>query len=226
MYSLSVNSDWAQQIARIRDANTEDSNLMRFDNTFYRLCRAEPTRFTVQLRDGIAHGGPTIDLVFQANDFYVHEIAGQPFGRYPSTIDLERPTAQSLASAIAALAKGEPQDRFLRQAVLVFCVAESLRSDEIATAVGQMIATTKGLLGVPSNLAIFKFLPLARAWGQTSDAIHRALSSTAREIVSKPRSALTPQQRSFSERVDLSRVDPSLQGYAKSIRALKRPGVS
>ena len=103
---------------------------------------------------------------------------------------------------------------------------ESLRSDHIATAVGQMIATTQGLLGVPSNLAIFQFLPLARAWGQTSDAIHRALSRTAQEIVSKPRSALTPQQRSFSERVDLSRVDPGLQAYAKSIRALKRPGVS
>ncbi len=224
MYQLTVSPDWAEQISRIRDANSEDTNLIRFDNTFYRLCRSEPARFRVQLRDGIAPSRAAIDLGIQANDFYVHELAGLPFGRYPSTLDLERPSAQSLSGAISSLSKGETQDQFLRQAIIVFCVAESLRSDQIATAVGQMIATTKGLLGVPSNLHIGRLLPLAKAWGQTSDAIYRALSSTAREIVSKPRASLTPAQRSFSERVDLRTVDPSLQGFAKAIRVLKRPG--
>ncbi|HSW08556.1 MAG TPA: hypothetical protein VLK61_28585, partial [Aquabacterium sp.] len=81
-----------------------------------------------------------------------------------------------------------------------------------------------GLLGVPPRLPVAELLREAHAWGQTSEAIFRALSPAAREIVLKPRAQLSPAQRQFSERVDTARVDGALRDYVRSIKVLKRPG--
>jgi hypothetical protein len=64
----------------------------------------------------------------------------------------------------------------------------------------------------------------AHLWGQASEAVFGAMSPAARDIALRPRAQLTPLQRRFSERVDLSRVEGRLQALAREVKVLKRPG--
>ena len=45
MFLLRIAEDWSSRIRDIRDANTDDTNLIRFDNAHYRLCRPGPSTF-------------------------------------------------------------------------------------------------------------------------------------------------------------------------------------
>ncbi|MDH0868323.1 hypothetical protein [Mitsuaria sp. GD03876] len=226
MHLLRINADWARQIAVLRDAVTEDTHLIRFDNGFYRICRPGNGRFQVRLlpgddKDGTASG---VQLTLQENDLYVADIDGKPFERYASTLDQLQPDAGGLNGAVRRLPETHGVPRFKLQSLIVFCIAESLRSDHIATAVGQMIqSSTTGLLGVAPTLPTPRLLEQARCWGQASNAVHEALSPEARAIVVKRRTELTPQQRQFSERVDMGRIEAALREPARAVKVLKRP---
>ena len=123
------------------------------------------------------------------------------------------------------LPNGTGKRLFELQSLIVLCVAESLRSNHVATAVGQTIrASTTGLLGAPTRLPTFELLRTARAWGQTSDAIFRTLSPQAQEITLESRGTLSAAQRQFSDRIDLAKIDPAVREFATHIKVLKRPG--
>jgi hypothetical protein len=227
VFLLRIAEDWFSRIRVIRDANTDDTNLIRFDNTFYRLCRPGPETFSVNVVPGTGRVGEGITLTIRVCDLYVTHIGTRLFGRYASTIDRLAPQALTLDQAVHELPTARGDRLFELQSLLVFCVAESLRNDLIATAVGQMIGATMGgpiLRGPAVHLPIRDYLPVARAWGQTSDALFQALSPQAQGIVLRPRSGLSLAERRFHERVDLAKIPPHLVRVARSIKVLKRPG--
>jgi hypothetical protein len=229
MFELSINSDWQKQIADIRNATTDDTNLIRFDNSFYRVCRAAVAEITVTLKtttNSAMSGRPPVELpmVIGTRDFYVSHIGGQPFDRYASTIDQLRPSAGSLENALYEVRTATGDRLFQLRTLLVFCVAESIRSDMIATRVGQMIAaSTDNLRGVSRQLNVSDYLPQIRNWGRASDAVWAALSPEARQIATKLRSTLKPAERQFSERVNENAISGEFRAFARSVKVLKRP---
>lgn len=228
MFTLRVSHDWAAQIQQIRDAVTEDSNLIRFDNAFYRVCRGGEQRFDllVQPRTGGGAGSSRgVRMTLRERDLYVLQVNGRLIEQYAKTLDRLRGEPMSLDNALHELAKPAPERVFELNTLVVFCVAESLRNDHIATTIGQVIRTsTTGLIGAPTMLPIAPMRAAAHLWGQASEAIFQALSPAARDIALRPRAQLTPLQRRFSERVDLARVDSRLQALAREVKVLKRPG--
>ena len=152
-FILRVGRTWDTQIAAIRNAVTEDTNLIRYDNTFYRICsNALPPSFTVSVLPSTV--SPPLVLNMRTRDLYVELIGGHPFENYSHNLDRmpfeatatsgEDASAASLDSAIRGLLRIQggdkrmlrPEDRFLAQSLVVFCVAESLRFDRIATELG------------------------------------------------------------------------------------------
>ncbi|AIO68370.1 ribosome-inactivating family protein [Burkholderia oklahomensis] len=227
-YTLRVDTDWASQITNLRHAISEDTNLIRFDNGFYRVCRPGDGRISLTVSPRTA---PKIGLLLtmRTSDLYIETIGGLSFSRYASTLAYQRPTGISLDDAIHKLSQEprhplRPQDRFIAQSVIVFCVAESLRFNQIGTAVQQAIIATHGqLLGVSSQFPINAWSEMAKNWGQTSEAIFAAMSDEARNIVLKPRASLSSKERQFSERVDTSKLGGKLGDFARAITVLKRP---
>ena len=223
MFTLRVSHDWAAQIQQIRDAVTEDSNLIRFDNAFYRVCRGGEQSFDLLVQ--ARNGGRGVRMTLRERDLYVLHVNGRLIEQYAKTLDRLRGEPMSLDNALHELAKPAPERVFELNTLVVFCVAESLRNDHIATTIGQVIRTsTTGLIGAPTVLPIVQMRAAAHLWGQASEAIFQALSPAARDIALRPRAQLTPLQRRFSERVDLARVDSRLQALAREVKVLKRPG--
>ncbi|MCM3697762.1 hypothetical protein M3190_15195, partial [Microbacterium oleivorans] len=127
----------------------------RYDNTYYRICsNAAPPSFTISLLPST--GGTPLVLNMRTRDLYVELIGGHPFENYSHNLDRmpfdaiatsgsDAVRGFSLDSAIRGLLRtpdGDkrmltPDDRFLAQSLVVFCVAESLRFDKIATELGQ-----------------------------------------------------------------------------------------
>lgn len=227
MFLLRITEDWPAQIGRIRDAHTDETHLIRFDNTYYRLCRPGLETFRVKVTPGRGRVEEGITLTLQVRDLYVTHIGHQRFERYASTLDRFTPQALTLDQIVHELPTAQGDRLFEWQSLLVFCVAESLRNDRIATAIGQMISATRGnpiLQGPAIQLPIRDYLPVARTWGQASDAIFQALSPQAQRIVLRPRSELSLVERRFYERVDETKIPSPLVRNARTIKVLKRPG--
>ena len=191
MHLLRINADWARQIATLRDATTEETHLIRFDNGFYRICRPGHGQFQVLLKPGDDKTGnaPGVRLTLQEKDLYVADIDGRRFERYASTLDQMQPTASGLDAAVRRLPQANGEELFRH---------------------AQFAVKQAKLAGQP-------------CWGQASNAVHAALSPEARAIVVKRRTELTPQQRQFSERVDMGRIEAALQERARAVKVLKRP---
>jgi hypothetical protein len=219
---LRIDSTWPQQIAAIRDANTEDTNLIRFDNAFFRVCRAAPSRISVDLVTATLPMA-SIKLSINTRDFYIETIDGRSFGRYASTIDKLGVDIGTLDNAVRALPKLNGTKLFETQSLIVFCVAESIRSDMIATRIGQAIAASSGQLLGTKSLNIGSLLPQARAWGQSSDAVWAAISPRARQISTQARSSLSPADRQFSERINENNLDAALVQFVRGVKVLKWP---
>ena len=168
MFLLRIAENWSSRISEIRDVKTDETHLIRFDNTFYRLCRPGPETFSVEVVPGTGRVNDGITLTLRVRDLYVTHIGTRLFGRYASTIDRLVPQALSLDQAVHELPTAQGDRLFEWQSMLVFCVAESLRNDLIATAVGQMIGATRGdplLRGPAVHLPMGHHLPVARAPG-------------------------------------------------------------
>lgn len=223
-FTLRINYDWANQIEAIRNQIAEDANLIRFDNTFYRICRNDRNIFFLTLLPSSGRVNAGVKLTIRMDNLYVTHIGSRYFERYASTLNRFSPNVFSLDQAIQSLPTAQGLELFEIQSMIVFCVAESLRSDYIATTIQQMISTRLlGLLGVPISLPIGELLPIASHWGKASEAIFTSLSSEAQQIVLKTRHALSAKERQFSEKVDLIKIAPSLQDYAKKIKVLNNP---
>lgn len=217
-YDLRIAADWDNQITKIRNGISDETRLIRFDNSFYRICRNEPSKFTISLWPNEG-GSIPVRLTFKMSDLYVTHINDVPFERYASTIDL----APSLYSAIYKVHHTQGKELFESQSVVVFYVAESLRNDHISTAIAQSFrARFANLRGVSQKPDILSLLPIARNWGQTSDAIFESLSSQAKDETLKPNAT---QKNDFFEKVMPATLGSQISNYAKGVKVLKRPSM-
>ena len=225
MSELHLNATWMSGITALRDKVTEDTNFIRFDNTFYRVCRPGPD-FEVKVFASTARADQGVLFKFRRDNLYVTEVAGRKVGRYPSTLDLTLRNARGLDDSLHLLAKGgEFKDRFMHEMLVVFCVAESLRFDRIATEVDQVIKATAGQLrGAPTQLAIGPLHGLFKNWERASAAILRGISAQGRQIMNRPRALLTPEERRHSERVQLLVADQVLTDATRALKVIKLPG--
>lgn len=107
---------------------------------------------------------------------------------------------------------------------LLFCVAESLRSDYVASKVSQMIsASLVSLRGVPIRLQMLELLGIAHQWKNSSDAIFNSYPPEAKTILVKPRALLSQAERRFYERVDIERIPANFRRFANAFKVLKIP---
>lgn len=226
MHTLQVGPDWARQIAAIRDAHTDDTNLVRFGNNFYRICRADGHRFEVGVIPSKGTAADVLRLTLDSRDLYVDTIGGHAMGRYPSTFDLKQPGAANLDDALHSLIKGSaaPDKAFMVRSLVVFCVAESIRNDHLATELQLAFAASRGqILGVATALNLQAWWAIEHQWGQACEAIFASLSPAMLDILRRGRSALTSEQRRHSEYVDLARLPPQFHRAAQTFKVLTRP---
>lgn len=213
------------QIASIRNAITEDTNLIKWGNQFYRVCQAsgeERAELTLLPREGGYDRSVICRL--RLRDLYVTKVGAAKFERYASTLSSWRPEVSILDSAVDTARLGHGPKLFELRSLLVFCVAESLRSDHVATEIDLTIqAATTGVVGRGVYLPIAQLWAHTHQWGQASDAVFRVLSPEARAIALKRRAELSAEERQFSERVRDDRIDPDLRRVARKITTLKRP---
>ncbi len=235
MFVLQVGAEWTQQINRLRDTLTDDSNFIRRDNRFFRLCRNSGRTVEVALRTSRLTPAADLVLSIQESDFYIHRMGGQLVfnnGQYPKGGILEglTPTMLSLDGAIQAVKKDPTSGALLKDRTLIaFCVAESLRSDTVAMSIDFMQKqSTSKVLGLDPAAEMVRLVRFAQNWGQASDTIRDALSDKGYEIALKPRGLMNLEERRYSERVDWSRIDARVEDVAGGVKALKlpKPGTS
>lgn len=249
-FILRVGRTWDTQIDVIRDAVTEHTNLIRYDNTYYRICsNAAPPSFTISLLPST--GGTPLVLNMRTRDLYVELIGGHPFENYSHNLDRmpfdaiatsgsDAVRGFSLDSAIRGLLRtpgGDkrmltPDDRFLAQSLVVFCVAESLRFDKIATELGQYFRSsydpnhpeiTSFLKGATPIRYLQSWLKMAKNWEKTTRDVFDGIPDKMREIVVQPRDRLSPADRQASARVDTTAFGEVTQRIAPGMRVLMRP---
>lgn len=205
MHQLTVGPNWASQISKIREAHSDDTNLIRFDNTFYRICRNSSDLFAILLYAGDDLGSSPLQIQVREKDFYIIELAGISMGRYASTFNFGTTSAGILNSAIHDLIgnKANGERAFSLRSLIVFCVAESIRNDQFATELDQTIRAEKMYIGgVKKELKIAPWWDLSHQWGKTSNAIHQ----------------LNPAN---NQHVDLSRIPLQLRRCAQTTKVLK-----
>lgn len=226
MQMLQVGPDWARQIAAIRDAHTDDTNLVRFGNNFYRVCRSDGHRFDVGVMPSNGMPSDALRLTLDSRDLYVNTIGGHAMGRYPSTFDLKQPGAGNLDDALHTLIKGSvaSEKAFMMRSLVVFCVAESIRNDHLATDLQLAFSASRGqILGVATALDLQAWRAIAHQWGQACEAIFASLSPAMLDILRRGRGALTSEQRRHSEYVDIARLPPRFRRAVQTFKVLIRP---
>ncbi|WP_175721726.1 hypothetical protein [Burkholderia anthina] len=227
-FTLQVGPNWASQISAIRNKVTEDTNLIRFDNTFYRVCRDSDEQFAITLLPQDTQQRSLL-LHLSMRNLYVNLIGGHGMGRYTSTLESQQLTLDgALGRLLGNSTKPTDAARSANgdeaRSVIVWCIAESLRFSPLATAVGQAIFRSRQFAhGMSPELPIAAFDRLVKNWANTSDAIFNALSDEAKSIALQPRASLSPEQRQFSESVRPSTVHPDYQNFAQAVTVLNRP---
>lgn len=108
IHHLRVAPDWAAQIEQIRNKNTEDTNLIRFGNDFYRKCRNDNTTFGILLSPSTGEEAKKLFLILQTRDLYITHINRSPFVGYSKTLDQATASALNLDSAIHTLSANRP----------------------------------------------------------------------------------------------------------------------
>lgn len=224
MQTLQISPGWSSQIAAIRDRHTEDTNLIRVGNTFYRMCSGNASHFHIQLQ---AAGSPALQLALDARDFRVLSIDGHAPEAHAGGTP-QAPAGISLGDAVRSLACQAPPPAQARpmRTLVAFCVAESIRSDHLAAALERNLCMPASAPAGPGSLTLQEWWTLAPRWGAASDAIYALLSPQARRILEQPRSRLTPQQGHYSEYVDAARLPAHLQRCAQVTKVLRRPDLA
>jgi hypothetical protein len=219
-----LQADWEAQVARVRDARTDPTPLIRFDNAFYRICR-DLNDATFQIRLSCGSETQSVDLTLRYRDLYVTHIDHHVFETYAMTFKDFDLSPMAVDSALQGLRKTTGKKLFEMQSVLVFCVAESLRNDHMATTIGQAIrASTQALRGADPHIKVGAMAAEFNAWGKTSEAILRALLPATRDELFRTQGHVGDVFFKHWQRVALLPSDRHLDSYARNLKVLKLPG--
>ncbi len=186
-HKLEIGGDWASQIAEIRDEHSVDTNLIRFDNTFYRYGRAGPDiEVCVVTSDAKAEVRFKVD----PGTFYMAPVKGRHTGFKNYSFELGSAVLSdaSLDGAVQAMAKDTAS--FTAASMLVFAVAESIRFDHLATDINSCFLKDSGkLLGERlvddkgekiKGMRLDEWSRTVHGWGQASKAALSGLDPSLR----------------------------------------------
>lgn len=224
MLKLVVAPDWGAQIARLREQLTEDTNLIRFGNNFYRCCRPGGL---VSVALHASKGGARLELQIRSDDLYITRFGlAQPMGRYSSLTDDMVASAGALDNAVHALAGGHASGKraFDQRSLVTFCVAEALRFDHLADDLGRaFICDRPAVVGAKVPMPVADWWQLVHQWGQACDAVWAMLPPDMRATASSSRASLSAPQRQAFTMVPLDRIPAHLRECVRKMRVLKRP---
>ena len=131
-----------------------------------------------------------------------------------------------LNNAIRSVRRANGTQRFELQSLLVFCVAESIRSDLIAGRIEATIrARPPGACFRGTARAVGSMLAQARAWGQSGDAVWASLAPDVRRSANRLPSAPPPRQkplRTHGRNPDRRRAALTARG----VKVLKSAGLT
>jgi len=169
MHTLAVGPQWPTQIAAIREAQTDTTDIVRSGLDCYRICRASSAEFKIAVAPSQPPGALPLLLTLRESDFYVLQMGSTTMERYSSMIKTDEKSRGKfqvsegrLNTAILDLARDRsPTRQFENQTLLTFCVAESLRSEALAQQIGSTLAAG-------GSLDIQRWVQHIRDWGTTS----------------------------------------------------------
>ncbi len=222
MDELVIRPDWAQQIGQLRERLTEDTNIIRWGNGFYRCCRSGPP---VGLRLAVSDRSVTLPLQLRLNDLYITQVgSATEMGRYGSLTGELSVSAPKLDHAVRSLAGGtvHGDEAFGLRSLVVFCVAEALRFDSLAHEVGfalRMVDVAGGARAMPLG----RWWPTVHAWGQACDAVWSGLDAELRRASLLLAAVRNGQDRTRSARATYERMSGTVLEAAKAAAVLKRP---
>ena len=222
MHELVIRPDWAQQIGQLRERLTEDTNIVRWGNNFYRCCRSGPP--TV-LRVATPDGTVALALQLRLSDLYITQVGlAREMERYGSLTGEMAVNAPKLENAVRCLASGtlHGEESFAMRSLVVFCVAESLRFDSLAHDVGFALRTMD-VAGGAKAMPLGRWWATVHAWGQACDAVWARLDADLRRASLLPAATRKGPDRTRSGQAAYERLSGAVLEAAKGAAVLKRP---
>ncbi len=222
MHELVIGPDWSQQISQLRGRLTEDTNIIRWGNNFYRCCRSGPL---VALRVATPDRSVALPLQLRPSDLYITQAGlSTEMGRYGSLTGELSVSAPKLEHAVRRLASGtvHGDEAFGLRGLVVFCVAEALRFDSLASDVGFALRTTD-VAGGAKAMPLGRWWPIVHAWGKACDAVWAGLDAELRRASLLPAAARNGSDRTRSARASHERMSGVVLEAAKGAAVLKRP---
>lgn len=222
MHELVIRFDWAQQIGQLRERLTEDTNIIRWGNNFYRCCRGGPP---VALRVVVPDRSVALPLQLRPSDLYITQVGlATEMGRYGSLTGDLSVSAPKLEHAVRSLARGTVRgdEAFGLRSLVVFCVAEALRFDSLAHDVGFALRTVD-VAGGAKAMPLGRWWPTVHAWGQACDAVWAGLEVELRRASLLPAAVRNGPDRTRSARATYERMNGAVLEAAKGTAVLKRP---
>ncbi len=222
MHELVIRPDWAQQIGQLREQLTEDTNIIRWGNGFYRCCRnAAP----VTLRVTVPDKSVALPLQLRPDDLYITQVGPTTeMGRYGSLTGDLSVSAPKFEHAVRSLASAtvHGDEAFGLRSLVVFCVAEALRFDSLAHDIGFAMRTID-VAGGAKAMPLGRWWPTVHAWGQACDAVWAGLDADLRRASLMPAAARHGPDRTRSGRANYLHLSGSVLDAAKAAAVLKRP---
>lgn len=222
MHELVIRPDWALQIGQLRERLTEDTNIGRWGNNYYRCCRNDPP---VALRVAVADRSVALPLQMRPSDLYITQVGlSTEMGRYGSLTGDLSVSAPKLEHAVRGLAAGtvHGEEAFGLRSLVVFCVAEALRFDTLAHDVGFAFRTVD-VAGGTKAMPLERWWPAVHAWGQACDAVWAGLDADLRRASLLKQSERRGSDRTRSGRASYERMNGALLEAARGAAVLKRP---
>lgn len=222
MHELVIRPDWALQIGQLRERLTEDTNIIRWGNNFYRCCRSDPP---VELHVTVADKSVTLPLQLRPSDLYTTRIgATTEMGRYGSLTGDLSVSAPKLEHAVHGLVGGtvHGDEAFGLRSLVVFCVAEALRFDSLAHEVGFAMRTVD-VAGGAKAMPLKGWWPTVHAWGQACDAVWAGLDPEVRRASLLKQSERRGTDRTRSAQARYERMSGAVLEAARGAAVLKRP---
>jgi len=222
MHELVIRPDWAQQIGQLRGRLTEDTNIIRWGNNFYRCCRSGSP---VALRVTVPDRRVALQLQLRPSDLYITQVGlATEMGRYGSLTGELSVSAPKFEHAVRSLAGGtvHGDEAFGLRSLVVFCVAEALRFDSLAHDVGFALRTVD-VAGGTKAMPLERWWPTVHAWGKACDAVWTGLDAELRRASLLPAAVRTGPDRTRSAGAKYELMSGAALEAAKGAAVLKRP---
>ena len=222
MHDLVIRPDCAQQIGRLREQLTEDTNIIRWGNGFYRRCRQGVQVDLSVIEPG---NGVRLNLKMRPSDLYITQIGmDTQMGRYGSLTGGLAVSAPKLENAVRSLVAGtvHGDQAFGLRSLVVFCVAEALRFDSLAHEIGFALRTMD-VAGGANAMPLDRWWPIVHAWGQACDAVWTGLDAELRRVSLLPAKDRRGEERTRSARAGYERMGGTALEAARSTAVLKWP---